>query len=90
MKALGIFIEYPWLALTVAGAFALLWHFRRRRSAAFAAVLWTVYASYEYLLHARILCTGECNIRVDLLVLYPFLLLVSLWAAVSSLRQSAA
>jgi hypothetical protein len=90
MNALGIFVEYPWLALIVAGAFALLWYFRRRRSAAFSALLWAGYASYEYLMYARILCSGECNIRVDLLVIYPLLLLVSLWAAVSSLRQSSA
>lgn len=87
MKAMGIFVDYPWLALIVAGAFSLLWHFRRRRSAAFCAVLWAGYAGYEYLLYARILCTGECNIRVDLLVLYPLLLLASLWAVVSSLLQ---
>jgi len=26
----------------------------------------------------RILCSGECNIRVDLLLIYPILILVSL------------
>ncbi len=88
MKVLAIFIQYPWLALLVAGAFALLWRYRGRRSTALAAVLWTVYAVYEYLMHARILCSGECNIRVDLLFAYPLLVLVSLWAAASCLVGS--
>jgi hypothetical protein len=33
----------------------------------------------------RVLCSGECNIRVDLLVLYPALFLVSLAAIVEFL-----
>ena len=36
----------------------------------------------------RVLCSGECNIRVDLLVLYPALFLVSLAAIVEFLLRS--
>jgi hypothetical protein len=32
----------------------------------------------------RWLCTGECNIRVDLLLLYPLLTLMSLVAFIAS------
>ena len=38
----------------------------------------------------RILCSGECNIRVDLLLLYPLLAVVSalaIYACVSSTRS---
>lgn len=34
----------------------------------------------------RLLCSGECNIRVDLLLLYPALLLLSLVAVVVGRR----
>jgi len=34
----------------------------------------------------RILCSGECNIRVDLLLIYPVLLVISGIAAVSFMR----
>jgi hypothetical protein len=34
----------------------------------------------------RILCSGECNIRVDLLLLYPGLVALSILAAASALR----
>ena len=37
---------------------------------------------YEYAMKLRILCSGECNIRVDLLLLYPALLVLSLAAVV--------
>ncbi len=40
-------------------------------------IAWIGYAVYEYLMYARVLCTGECNIRVDLLFIYPALLILS-------------
>ncbi len=55
------------LLFAVAGAFA-----RRRRLFALAA-LWLAYSGYEYLMFRRVLCSGECNIRIDLLALYPLL-----------------
>jgi len=33
-------------------------------------------------MYRRWLCTGECNIRVDLLLIYPVIILVSIPAAV--------
>lgn len=35
---------------------------------------------YEYALYRRWLCSGECNIRVDLRLLYPLFLIMSLHA----------
>lgn len=43
-----------------------------------ASVAWLLYAVYEYLMHTRVLCSGECNIRVDLLLLWPVLLILTL------------
>ena len=77
-------VAYPWIAYAIAGAFALLWAWRRTRSAAVATLLWLAYAVYETLMAMRILCSGDCNIRVDLLLAYPVLLaasLVALWRA---------
>jgi hypothetical protein len=63
--------------------------FRLSRSATLwlAASLWILYVPYEYLMYRRSLCSGECNIRVDLLVIYPVLLLVTL-AAIGRLLWS--
>jgi len=84
---MSLFIAYPWAALLPAGGCALLWWWRGRRAAAGAAVAWIAYAVYEALMRARILCSGECNIRVDLLLLYPILLVLTLVALVRSLRN---
>ena len=83
---LGIVIYYPWIAFAVAGAFGLLWLWRHARSAGIATLLWLAYGAYETLMKLRVLCTGDCNIRVDLLLLYPVLLVVSLVALWRSLR----
>jgi hypothetical protein len=79
-------IGSPWLALLPAGVFALLYAASRRRFVVVTAILWLVYGAYEYGMHRRWLCTGECNIRVDLLLLYPFLFLVSVAAATIGIR----
>lgn len=75
---LGIFIQWPWLALVPTAAFGVLYAYSRAISTLAAALAWLAYFSYELAMKLRWLCSGECNIRVDLLVLYPLLLLVSL------------
>lgn len=49
-------------------------YLRRRVLAWLAAAAWLVYSGYETAMSRRILCTGECNIRVDLLLIEPLLL----------------
>lgn len=86
MTALTIFIVYPWLALLVAVGCVVLWRWQSVRTAVVASVLWVLYSAYEYLMHARVLCSGECNIRVDLLLIYPLLLGVTVFAIIRSLQ----
>jgi hypothetical protein len=83
---LGIFIQWPWLTLVPIAAFGVLYARSRASSALAAALAWLGYLPYEYAMKLRWLCSGECNIRVDLLVLYPLLLLVSLIAIWRGLR----
>ena len=77
-------IEAPWLAAVPGAVFLGLWAGSRRRLVLAAAVAWLAYLPYEYGMKLRILCSGECNIRVDLLVLYPVLLVLSILAVVSA------
>ena len=51
------------------------------------AVAWAGYLAYESLYIPRN-CTGECNIRVDLLVIYPYLALLTLSAIAYFARRS--
>jgi hypothetical protein len=83
---MGIFIAYPVLALGLAAAFLLLHAWSRQRLVLSAGLAWAMYSAYEYGMHQRWLCTGECNIRVDLLLIYPVLALLSLAAVVAAAR----
>jgi hypothetical protein len=56
---------------------------RHPRPLLFAAGAWAVYAAWEWLVKVR---TPEANIRVDLLVILPVVLIVSIVAVVKALR----
>jgi hypothetical protein len=86
VRIMATLIDYPLLALVVGGAFVGAWLWRRVRSAAIAGLLWFIYSGYEYLIFVRFLCSGDCSIRVDLLVIYPLLLVVSFVALWNTVR----
>jgi hypothetical protein len=72
------------IALLLAAAMGWAWRISGRRGFLTLAVLWVAYTIYEYFMYARVLCSGECNIRVDLLLLYPALLGGTLWASMAA------
>jgi hypothetical protein len=75
---MSILIEHPWLAVVPAILFFVLFRTSHRRMVLLVALLWLAYPPYEYAMKLRILCSGECNIRIDLLLIYPALILSSL------------
>jgi hypothetical protein len=81
------FVMWPLVALAPAALFAALYAARRRPSSLVAASVWSAYAVYESLMNARVLCGGECNIRVDLLLIAPVIWAVSIAAAVLFFRR---
>lgn len=55
---------------------------RQPRIAVFVAVLvWLAYAVYEWQVATGVLCDANCNIRVDLILLWPLLLVATLFAS---------
>jgi len=56
---------------------------RHPRPLLIAAAAWALYAAWEWLVLVR---TPEANIRVDLLLIWPVLLVVSIVAVVKALR----
>lgn len=80
---------FPLGALLIAAVFAVLCLRSRKVLPGVVAASWAAYAVYEYLMHLRVLCSGECNIRVDLLLIYPVLLLLSIAGVVTAIRRSA-
>jgi len=51
------------------------------------ALAWVGYFAYETFYIPRY-CSGDCNIRVDLLVIYPYLALVTVGAIAYLARQN--
>jgi hypothetical protein len=86
LKMMGIFVRYPWLAAVVGVLLVGLGRARARRTAIAVGVIWLLYAAYETAMRLRWLCSGECNIGVDLLLIYPPLLAATLVGLVSLLR----
>jgi len=88
LSGMAIFIEYPVLAAAI-GVFLLgLGRRTRRRTASGVGIAWLLYAVYETGMQRRWLCSGECDIRIDLLVIYPVLVIGLVAAGVSLLRGS--
>ncbi len=80
------FIDQPWLAAAPALGFLGLWMLTRLRSALTAAVLWGLYGAWEYAIWAGHACSGDCNIRVDLLLIVPGLLVATAIALIMAVR----
>jgi hypothetical protein len=81
-------IGFPFLALLPAALFAFFYVRSRWRITLLAALAWLAYFPYEQAMKLRILCSGECNIRVDLLLFYPLLAIVSVMAVAAYLKFS--
>ena len=83
-------IGLSWLTSAAAVLFAAAWWRYRRPAIGAATVLFGLHASYEYLIAIRYLCSGDCNIRVDLLLIVPILLIAAIgaiWSAVAAGRR---
>lgn len=83
---MSLLIEWPLLAVVPAIVLLGLCRLSRRRLTLWAAGAWLVYAPYELAMRWRWLCSGECNIRVDLLLIYPVLALLTLIGIVAAGR----
>jgi len=86
LRFIAILIEYPLLAAAIGTILLALGRRTHRRVAAAAGVTWLLYAGYEFGMQQRWLCTGECNIRIDLLAIYPMLLIVLVAGCISLVR----
>lgn len=77
LRVMAVLIGYPALALVPTVLFLYLYSASKSRLVLITGMLWLAYLPYEYGMTLRLLCSGECNIRVDLLVIYPLLVALS-------------
>lgn len=72
----GLFIAQPWAAFIVSAVIAAAAGFSGGSRFVFAtAVAWALYGAWEYLVQIR---TPEADIRVDLLLIAPLLIILTL------------
>lgn len=86
MPALKILSDYPLLALLPAACFFILGYMSERTVVWAAGWAWVAFAGYGLLFQKGVLCPFGCDSRVDLLIVYPFLLVISVVGALSALR----
>lgn len=67
-------------AFAAAAYFAAMAGRQPRPAVIAAAILWLLYGVYEILIGSGVLCDANCNIRVDLLLIWPVLLVTTLLA----------
>lgn len=81
-------IDYPWVAALPGILFVALGTVCKSRIASTSGLVWLAYGAYEYGMKTRVLCSGECNIRVDLLLIYPLLAVLTVAAAIGLARAA--
>jgi hypothetical protein len=87
MLSLAFLVDSPLLALVPSAVLFVLAARARHWLVVLAAIAWLVYAGYEWLMLHRVLCSGDCNIRIDLLLLHPALIGLTLIALVVGLLR---
>jgi hypothetical protein len=86
-RVMAIFIEYPLLAAAIGLLLVALGRWMHRRLTIAAGVMWLLYSLWEFAIKQRWLCRGDCDIRADLILIYPLLFLGSVAALVSLLTK---
>jgi hypothetical protein len=84
-RVIEIFIAYPLLAAAIGVLLLGLGRMMHRGLAMVAGVLWLLYSLWEFAIKQRWLCRGDCDIRADLIFIYPVLFIASVAAVVSLL-----
>ncbi len=97
MEFIGLlFVGHPLRAAAVAGVLLLLYALMQLRGVGprppsrwllAAAVAWLAYAAWEW---SILVYTPEANIRVDLILIYPALAAITLWALYRLVRKPGA
>jgi len=87
LGAMAVLIQYPILSAVIGATLMGLGRRAGRRVAVGVGLAWMVYSLYEFGMKQRWLCSGECNIRIDLLLIYPVLVIGLAAAAVSLLGR---
>lgn len=82
--AFSVFVNHPWLALLICLPLLALYAWLKQPRLLISGVAWLAYFWYEFLISKGAICPEGCNIRVELIVLYPMLLALTVTALVAA------
>lgn len=88
IPCIDLLIAHPLLALVPTLGFFVLAFYTRRLTVVFAAIAWALYAAYEEAMRLHVFCPRGCNIRLELILIYPVLIAVSIAGLIVGLRLS--
>jgi hypothetical protein len=83
---IDLLMGHPLVALVPSLGFFVLTFYTRRLTVAFAAIAWALYAAYEEAMRLHVFCPHGCNIRLDLILIYPVLIVLSIAGLIVGLR----
>ena len=86
-RAMAVFIEHPLLAAVIGILLVTLGRVLHRGLTTTAGVMWLMYSLWEFAIKQRWLCRGDCDIRADLIFIYPLLILGSVAAVVGLVKK---
>ena len=78
LQQMSVLITQPWLALVPGALFLIAGTAVKSRLGQVVGFGWLLYCLFELGNKYRITCSGECNIRVDLVLIYPLLAIGSI------------
>jgi hypothetical protein len=91
VEFIGWFVQHPLRILALGAAYAALWgalragrSLRRANALLLPVAFCLTFAAWEWLVLIR---TPEADVRVDLLLIWPALLILSLWSLWQALRR---
>lgn len=85
--AVGILIIFPFGAAIIGALYLRMYFKAKARLSLVTGLLWLMYSLYEHLIYFNIACPEGCNIRVDLLLIYPILFVMSVISTVLYFRK---
>lgn len=77
LESLSVFVNQPLLVLIPVLVFAVIGIATKSAFAWSGMGVWILYGLYELAVQNRILCSKGCDIRVDLIFMFPLLIIVS-------------
>lgn len=80
----SVFVNRPWLVLIICLPILALYKWLKLQRLLICGVAWFTYFWYELMISVGAICPEGCNIRVELIVLYPLLLGLTIPALVEA------